>query len=480
MTASGNEFACFDAIGLADQIRRKRASASEVLEASIASIDKLNPRLNAIICKLYAKARDQLSALNPESPLYGVPFLAKDLFAEIAGTPLHEGSEFLKGYRSPRDSELVVRWRQAGLVVVGKTNTPEFGMKPDCEPRIYGCSINPWAPGHTTGGSSGGAAAAVAARMVPMAHANDAGGSIRIPASCCGLFGLKPTRARNPLGPYYGDAGSGIVSEHAITRSVRDSALLLDLTSHLSVGEPYYAPKPASTFLSATEREPGRLRIGLVTEVGDENTIHTDCIEACQKAGRYLTDLGHFVEGAKFTHDAVAYHTRCVHIFAAMANWTIKDWARRTDKRISESDFEPFTWFLYERGQKLSSGDYLLIVQDMQRHTRDIARFFEQYDVMITPALMTPPPPLGYLNADKETIAQAAQRMRSYTFFCFIANGAGLPSASLPLHWNEDGLPIGILATGRAGGEELLFSLAAQIERAWPWRAKLPPISTRS
>ena len=481
MTASRNEFACFDAIGLADQIRRKRVSASEVLEASIVSIDDLNPRLNAVICKLYAQARDQLLALNPKSPLCGVPFLAKDLFAEIAGTPLHEGSEFLRGcYRSTQDSELVTRWREAGLVLVGKTNTPEFGMKPDCEPRIYGCSINPWAPGYTTGGSSGGSAAAVAARMVPMAHANDAGGSIRIPASCCGLFGLKPTRARNPLGPFYGDAGSGIVSEHAVTRSVRDSALLLDVTSNLGAGEPYYAPKPTSTFLSATERDPGPLRIGLVTETGGENAIHKDCIEACQKAAKYLTDLGHFVEDAKFTHDAVAYHKRCVHIFAGIANWAVKDWARRIDKRISESDFEPFTWFLYERGQEISSGDYLLIVQDMQRHTRDITRFFDRFDVMLTPTLMIPPPPLGYLNADKETISQAAQRMMSYTFFCFIANGAGLPSASLPLHWNEDGLPIGVLATGRAGSEELLFSLSAQIERAWPWGTMAPRISALS
>ena len=225
---------------------------------------------------------------------------------------------------------------------MGKTNTPEFGMKPDCEPKIYGCAINPWSPDHTTGGSSGGSAAAVAARMVPMAHANDAGGSIRIPASCCGLFGLKPTRARNPLGPFYGDAGSGIVSEHAVTRSVRDSALLLDVTSHLGAGEPYYAPKPASTFLSATERDPGPLRIGLVTETGGENAVHEDCIEACQKAAKYLTDLGHFVEDAKFTHDAVAYHKRCVHIFSGIANWAVKDWARRIDKRISESDFEPY------------------------------------------------------------------------------------------------------------------------------------------
>ena len=478
MTVSSTELARFDATGLADQIRRRNMSASEVLEASIAAIEDLNPHLNAVICKLYAQARDQLTVLSAEAPLYGVPFLAKDLLAEIAGTPLHEGSAFLKdSYCSSEDSELVTRWREAGLVLVGKTNTPEFGMKPDCEPKIYGCTINPWAPSHTTGGSSGGSAAAVAARMVPMAHANDAGGSIRIPASCCGLFGLKPTRARNPLGPFYGDAGSGIVSEHAVTRSVRDSALLLDLTSRLGAGEPYYAPKRESSFLSATERDPRPLRVGVITEAGGENATHEDCIEACQKAGKLLSDLGHFVEDAKFTHDAIAYHRRCVHIFAAMANWAVNDWARRTGKPISEADFEPFTWFLYQRGQKISSGEYLLIVQDMQRYTRDIARFFNRFDVMVTPAMMVPPPPLGYLAAEKETISQAATRMMSYTLFCFIANGAGLPSASLPLHWNDDGLPIGVLATGQAGSEELLFSLAAQVERALPWSARAPKIS---
>src|SRR5215472_15846133 len=252
MTIEIRELARFDAIGLADEIRRGRLFASEVLEATISSIDHLNPRLNAVICELYDQARDQIRRLDPHLPFAGVPFLAKDLFAEIASTPLHEGSAFLQSrYRSSEDSELVARWREAGLVIVGKTNTPEFGLKPDCEPKIYGPTINPWAPRHTTGGSSGGSAAAVAARIVPMAHANDAGGSIRIPASCCGLFGLKPTRARNPMGPFYGDAGSGIVSEHAVTRSVRESALLLDVTASFRAGEPYYAPKPESSFLSA-------------------------------------------------------------------------------------------------------------------------------------------------------------------------------------------------------------------------------------
>src|SRR5262245_54131531 len=471
------ELAQFDAIGLADQMRRGKLSASEALEACVAAIEQLNPRLNAVICKLYAEARDQLAAFNPESPFCGVPFLAKDLIAEIAGTPLHEGSAFLRNhYRSREDSELVTCWREAGLLLVGKTNTPEFGAKPDCEPTIYGPSVNPWAPDYTTGGSSGGSGAAVAARLVPMAHANDAGGSIRVPASCCGLFGLKRTRARTSLAPFYGDMGSGIVSEHAITRSVRDSALLLDVTARLGAGDPYYAPKPQCSFLSATEREPRPLRVGMVTGVGGDFATHSDCIEACRNAASLLADLGHFVEDAQFTHDAVAYHRRCVQIFSGLTNWAIKDWERRTGRQASESDFEPFTWFLYERGQQTSSGEYLLIVQDMHRHTRDIARFFERFDVMLTPTMMTPPQKLGYLQAGKDTVYDAARRMSNYILFCFIANGAGLPSASLPLHWNKEGLPIGVLTTAKAGCEDLLFSLAAQVERAQPWAGRTPLI----
>jgi amidase len=477
MAISAHELAQCDAIELADHVRRGRLSASELLEVSISAIDKLNSKLNAVVTKLYGEARAQVKHVRPDMPFCGVPFLAKDLFAEIAGTPLHEGSSFLQGhYCSPEDSDIVRRWRDAGLLLLGKTNTSEFGLKPDCEPKIHGPTVNPWAPERTTGGSSGGSASAVAARIVPMAHANDAGGSIRIPASCCGLFGLKPTRARNPLGPYYGDAGSGIVAEHAVTRSVRDSALLLDVTARLHAGEPYHAPMPSSSFLSATSRQPPSLRVGMVTHAGGDNEIHSDCLKACQHAAKLLASLGHAVDEAAFTHDPVAYHRRCVHIFSALTNWAIKDWARRTNRKPTDADFEPFTWFLYERGQQISSGDYLLIVQDMQRHTRDIVRFFDRFDVMLTPTMMVPPPRLGYLRADKDTIYQAVQRMMGYTMFCFIANGAGLPSASLPLYWNEQGFPIGVLATGKAGSEEVLFSLATQLERAQPWARRKPQI----
>jgi amidase len=477
MSITARDIAAFDAVGLAAEMRRGSFSAAEVLEATIEAIEALNPRLNAVVCKLYGEAREQLLRSNAQAPFHGVPFLAKDLFVEIAGTPLTEGSEFLQHrYRSAEDSELAARWREAGLVVVGKTNTPEFGMKPDCEPRIFGPAINPWATNHTTGGSSGGSAAAVAARLVAMAHANDAGGSIRIPASCCGLFGLKPSRGRNPMGPFYGDAGSGIVAEHAITRSVRDSALLLDLTARLGSGEPYYAP-PHSSFLAAAEREPRSLRIGMVLDPGTDHPVHPDCTAACLYAAKAFSALGHAVEEAKFTHDGAAYHRRCVRIFSALANWTVKDWGRRMEREPARADFEPFTWFLHERGEKMSGGDYLLVVQDMQRYARDIARFFEKFDVMLTPTMLVPPQPLGYLAADEDAIFEAAQRMASYTFFCFIANGAGLPSASLPLHWNAGGLPIGVLITGAAGAEEMLFSLAAQVERASPWAEKAPPLS---
>jgi amidase len=477
MAIEMRELASFDAIGLAEEVRRGRLGAAEVLETTIAAIERLNPRLNAVIAKLYDEARAQISGLDAQRPFAGVPFFAKDLFAEICGTPLHEGSAFLQNrYRSSVDSELVARWREAGLVIVGKTNTPEFGLKPDCEPRLYGPTINPWAAERTTGGSSGGSAAAVAARLVPMAHANDAGGSIRVPASCCGLFGLKPTRARNPMGPFYGDAGSGIVSEHAVTRSVRDSALLLDVTARLRLGEPYYALPPETSFLSATSRPPRALRIGMVTEPGGDLRVHDDCLVACQAAAKLLEELGHEVEHARFTHDAIAYHRRCVHIFSALTSWAIKDWSRRTGKEIAEGDFEPFTWFLHERGEKISSGDYLLIVQDMHRHTRDITRFFERFDVMLTPTMMMPPPKLGYLSASKESIMEMVPRLTGFTFFTFIANGAGLPSASLPLHWNAEGFPIGVLTSAAAGREELLFSLAAQVEAVRPWATRIPPL----
>ena len=214
-----------------------------------------------------------------------------------------------------------------------------------------------------------------------------------------------------------------------------------------------------------------------MTDIGGDYRTHGDCIDACQIAAELLADLGHAVDTAKFTHDAVAYHRRCVHIFSAITSWAIKDWSRRTGKEPSEQDFEPFTWFLFQRGEKMSSGDYLLIVQDMQRYTRDITRFFERFDVMLTPTMMVPPQELGYLRVDKENILEAAQRMARYTFFTFIANGAGLPSASLPLHWNAEGLPIGVLTTAAAGREELLFSLAAQVEEARPWAGGIPPIS---
>jgi amidase len=475
MSITVREFAAFDATGLSEEIRRGSFSAIEVLDASIAAIEKLNPQLNAVICKLYAQARDQLKSQPPSLPLGGVPFLAKDLIAEIAGTPLHEGSAFLRDrYRSNVDSELVARWRAAGLLILGKTNTPELGVKPDCEPKIHGATVNPWAPGYTTGGSSGGSAAAVAARLVPVAHANDAGGSIRVPAACCGLFGLKPARGRNPLGPYYGDVANGIACEHAVSRTVRDSALLLDLTSRPVPGEPYHAPKPAFSFLAAAVRPPAHLRIGMITEAGGEDRTDGVCVEACRKAAHLLAELGHIVEETKFTHDALTYHRRCIQVFAALTNWAIKDWARRTGNEPTEDAFEPFTWFLHQRGGKLSSGDYLLIIQDMQRHARDVARFFDRFDVMLTPTMMVPPQRLGYLEVDRTNLAEAGRRMTQYTFFCFIANGTGLPSASLPLHWSADGLPIGVLAT--ALSEELLFSLSGQLEGASPWAARIPAL----
>jgi amidase len=302
------ELTRYDAMGLGNLIRRGEISPVELLETTIQRIEKLNPQLNAVIHKMYDSAREKVKSWSSllksgqaqGVPFCGVPFLLKDLIAEYKGVPFHEGSEAVKGYISKVDSELVKRQKAGGLVIVGKTNTPEFGCIPSMEHSCYGPTRNPWNPDLTPGGSSGGSAAAVAAGIVPMAHGNDAGGSIRIPASCCGLFGLKPTRARNPFGPLFGDIGGGIVHEHAITRTVRDSAALLDTTSGSDLGDPYAAPHRQRPFLEEVGRSPGRLKIGFLSRVpegwNEETDLHADCKKAVEDAAHLCQTMGHIVE----------------------------------------------------------------------------------------------------------------------------------------------------------------------------------------
>jgi amidase len=406
-----------------------------------------------------------------------VPFLLKDFLAEYAGVRFTEGTAFLKEYMPDQDSELVRRYKRAGLIVVGKTNTPELAIGPTTEPRLFGPTRNPWDTARTPGGSSGGSAAAVAAGLVAMAHGNDAGGSIRIPASCCGVFGLKPTRARNPLGPHYGDVFSGLVAEHALTRSVRDSAALLDATSGPDLGDPYWAPPPERPFLEEVGADPGRLRIAFTARTPVGTPVHPDCVEAVRDAAALCAELGHEVTEAAPAIDGELLWRGFTTVLSAGFAWGIEDWGRRTGRTPTAEFFEPFVWAFTRKGHQLSASDYLLLIQDLQRISRDVARFFQDYDIWLTPTLGEPPVPLGTFSFTGGDPFELRRRIATFSPFTYLANVTGQPAMSVPLFWNAEGLPVGTHFMGRFGAEATLFRLAAQLETARPWARRRPPVS---
>ena len=472
-----NDVASLDATAQADLVRRKEVKPIELVDAAIDRIERLNPTLNAVVTPMYDIARKAASGALPDGPFAGVPFLLKDLLVEYAGVRMTEGSAFLRDYVSDHDTELVARYKRAGLIVVGKTNTPEFGILCTTEPHLFGPAHNPWDTGRTTGGSSGGSAAAVAAGIVAMAHGNDGGGSIRIPASCCGLFGLKPTRGRNPLGPDFGDMFSGLVAEHAITRSVRDSAALLDATSGPDVGDPYWAPPPERPYLQEVGADTGRLRIAVTTQAVTDAQVHPDCVAAVRDAAALCADLGHEVLEATPAVDGQIMTQAFITLWSAGCAWTVDDWARRTGRKPSPDLFEPLTWALQETGRQQSASAYLLALQDLQRLSRDAARFFVDYDVWLTPTLAEPPVPLGTVDSPPENPLQGLLRAGAYVPFTPICNITGQPAMSVPLYWNGDGLPVGSHFIARFGDEATLFRLAAQLEQARPWADRRPPVS---
>ncbi len=475
--AALDELSSMDALAQAELVRRKEVTPGELVEAAIQRIQRLDPVINAVVTPMYDHAREAARRPLPRGPLAGVPFLLKDFLAEYGGFRFTEGTAFLSDYVATQDSELVRRYKRAGLIVVGKTNTPEMAIGATTEPRLFGPTHNPWDTDRTPGGSSGGAAAAVASRMVPMAHGNDAGGSIRMPASCCGVFGLKPTRGRNPLGPYYGDLFSGLVAEHALTLSVRDSAALLDATSGPDEGDPYWAPPPARPFLQEVGADPGRLRIAFSTSSPTGTPVHPDCVAAVRDAASLCSELGHHVEEAAPAFDAELLWRSFTQVLSVGFAWAVADWGRRTGRKPGPESFEPFTWAFTERGRQASATDYLLAVQDLQRLSRDISRFFRDHDVWLTPTLGQPPVPLGTFRYSGGDPMEFRRRVAAFAAFTYISNVTGQPSMSVPLYWGQDGLPIGCHFTGRFGDEATLFRLAAQLEQARPWASRHPPVS---
>lgn len=475
-----DELGKLDAVAQADLVRRGEATPLELVDAAIGRIEKTNPELNAVIHPLFDSAREQARGDLPEGPFRGVPFLFKDLDAVLAGAPFHGGMRFLRDrdYVAPENSYYADKILAAGFVPVGKTNTPELGLTVTTEPVAYGPSRNPWNPEHSTGGSSGGSGAAVAAGMVPAAHAADGGGSIRIPASECGLVGLKPSRGRVSLGPQYAEYWSGMVANHVVSRTVRDTAQILDCVQGAMPGDPYAAPARVRPYAEEVGANVGRLRVGFWSSFpGGNGEVHEECVQAVTDVAKVLADLGHPVEDA---HPAVLdrIDEQAVGFSGIVSAWvaaTLTEMGNLVGAEIGESDVEPATWELAQGGRTQSSADLVNHLKWLGRYTREVGQWWNDFDVLISPTIAIPPPKIGWLSGADDPVA-GMTRILSVIPYTPPFNLTGQPSMSLPLHWTADGLPVGVQFTGALGREDLLLRLASQLEEARPWRDRVPSV----
>jgi amidase len=473
----GDELAGLDATAQADLVRRGDVQAVDLVEAAIACVEALNPRLNAVITPTYDRALARVEG-GVSGPFAGVPFLLKDLAVELEGVRFCEGSRFTRDHVSTYTSEIVRRMEDAGLVILGKTNTPEFGMVPTTEPERFGATRNPWDPTRSTSGSSGGSAAAVASRMVPMAHADDLGGSIRYPAAACGLFGLKPTRGRITYAPEYGDVVSGWASEFAVTRSVRDAATLLDALAGPAPGDPYPAPAAAQPFAREVEIDPGRLRIAYTRRTADGTLGHPDCVGALDATLTTFDELGHDVVEAELPPFDEVTGNAIGTAFNAATAWIVAYWTRVLGRGPEPGELEPLTQCFWEMGREVRAAEYLQAIEALQRLSRRIADFLQTYDAFVNPTMSEPPAPIGEITSTPEEPTRALERGgRTIAYSGVIANFTGLPAMSVPAGWNADGLPLGVHVLGRFGDEATLLRIAGQLERARPWADRTPPIA---
>jgi amidase len=471
-----------DATAQAELVRKGDATPLDLVDAAIARIEAVNAKINAVITPLFEKARAQAKSSDlPDGPFRGVPFLLKDLICQSEGDPFHSGMRFLRdlGWKSDHDTYLAAKLRAAGFIFLGKTNVPELGPLPTTEPEAYGPTRNPWSLSHSPGGSSGGSGAAVAAGLVAAAHGNDGGGSIRIPSSACGLVGLKPSLGRNSLGPDNGELWNGCVVEHVLTRSVRDTAAILDVVAGPMVGDPYFLPLPARPFREEVQADPGRLRIGLMTGAPASIVpVDPDCVAAVEDAARLLESLGHTVET---THPAALDEPEFIAWFGKIVSTgTARDldyWSNQTQRKISAADVEAYTWSLAEMGRAVSGPEYMETVDRLQSYTRRLAGWWASgFDLLLTPTLAVPPPPLGHLVAAPDDPLQGLRRSTPIATFTAPFNATGQPAISLPLHWNGAGLPIGVQLVAAYAREDVLIRIAAQLEKARPWSGRRPSI----
>jgi amidase len=466
-----------DCVAQAQLVAAGEVTGRELVEAAIARTEALDPAINAVATPMYDEALRDAGAPRA-GRLGGVPIMLKDLIATVAGVRQTEGSAFLREWIAPRDSEYVARLRRGGLIPLAKTTTPEFGNASTVESELFGDCRNPWDTGRVAGGSSSGSAAAVAAGLVGAAHGNDGGGSIRIPASCCGLVGLKPTRGRNPLGPEFGDVYGGLVAEHVLTRSVRDSAALLDVTAGPAPGDPYSTPAAAGSFEAVALLPPNRLRIGYSAAAPNGVAVDPECAGAAIAAAELCIELGHEVEEAAPSFDAAALDAEFLALWSDGNAWMLALAAERAGRPPREGEIEPLTRALAGAGAARSAADHLRSRQRAQRLAREIAPFFDRYDVWLTPTLAEPPVPLGTFAAPAGDPMRAMERDGEFSPFTPIANLTGQPAVSLPLAWSAAGLPLGVHFAGRLGDEATLLKLAAQLEQARPWADRRPPLVT--
>ena len=478
-----DDLAMMDALAQAALVRDRQLTSLELVDAAIERIERVNPHLNAVVWTRFEAARDEAAALDrsgpPAAPLAGVPFLLKDLGATIAGTSQEEGSRAERGRTSRADTELGRRYRAAGLMVLGKTNTPEFGNHSTAEPEASGPSRNPWDVTRTTGGSSGGSAAAVAAGMVPAAHGNDGAGSIRIPSSCCGTVGLKPTRGRNSWAPA-GEAMAGLAVEHAITRSVRDSAAILDATAGRVPGDPYSAPPPRRPFLDEVGADPGRLRIAWSATPPIEASVDPECAAAVRSTAELLASLGHDVEEAAPAFDGEVLIEPLARVWATSNLATVRALEAERGRAVADDELEITTRELRDYALRFDPAGLVDALAQLARIARDIAAFFERYDAWVTPTLARLPERLGVLNQSQGGAVEYWRFDCQFNPWNPIANVTGQPAVSLPLSWSAGGLPVGSLITGRYADEATLYRLAGQLESARPWAHRLPPVHASS
>ncbi len=476
MPARISDFGC-DALGLAKLVREGQVTPLDLVDAAIGEVERTREALNAVTVPMFERARETAKTVRPSGPFGGVPFLLKDIRSQYKGVPTSDGTALLRDLPALHDSEIVQRHKRAGLICVGKTNTPELGLTATTEPHAFGPTRNPWDRTRTPGGSSGGAAAAVAGGIVPMAHASDGGGSIRIPAACCGLVGLKPTRGRNPLGPDAGDVMGGFVVEHCLSRTVRDSAALLDATGGPDLGDPYWAPPQSRPFLDEIGIDPGQLRIAFSAQSPLETPVHADCVEAVESTAELLQGLGHRVEEGAPQYDDAAFREAFTAVWFSNLAASVQAHGSLLGRVTTASDYEPFTWALARRGAQIAAAKYVGAVAVLQSISRKVARFFEGFDLWLTPVLAVPPPRLGFLHPapGEADLRPYARRVKEFVPFTQLANATGQPAIALPLHWNADGLPIGVQFMARFGDEATALRLASQLEEARPWAQRQAP-----